>query len=78
MNEELATIKDVGIGMRDCNSPVLWFTVEMLHGAALQVFQWEQAAQVIEEFGVYDARNLEGRACVVTVDKGHVIYKGPK
>ena len=68
--EELAIVKGVGFGMRDCNSPVLWFGVETLHGGSLQVFNMKDAERVIQAAGCYDVKNLEGRACVVETKNG--------
>ena len=80
--KELAIIKGVGIGIRDCNAPVLWFSVEMLHGGALQIFPWNEARQVILDFSVRDVRDLEGRACIVDSGDGGpgstVEYVGPQ
>ena len=68
--EELATVKGVGFGMRDCNRPVLWFGVETLHGGSLQVFNMKDAERVIQDAGCYDVKNLEGRSCVVETKNG--------
>lgn len=63
---QLAIIKNVGIGMRDCSSPVLWFDVYAEeHCAALQVFDWDRARDIIQAAGVEDVSSLEGRPCWV-------------
>ncbi len=63
-------MKDVGIGMRDGCGPCLWFTSYISEGgAALQILSWEEANKVIKDTGVYDVKNLEGRACIVDVSK---------
>lgn len=64
-DRELAVIKDVGVGSRDVGKPVLWFTVEMLHGASLQVFDIESETAHKILGAVYDVSKLEGRPCEV-------------
>ena len=67
--EVLAIIKDVNIGMRDCNEPVLWFTTHTSEcSAALQVFNWVEAGKLIKDAKVYSVNNLEGKACFVEKD----------
>ena len=64
---ELAIIKNVGIGMRNCHYPVLWFDVHIAEGEpALQVLNWAQAEQLIKDYHLYDVKNLEGKACLVS------------
>lgn len=70
--EEIGIVKGVSFGMRDCNAPVLWFSVNTLHGGSLQVFNLEDAGRLVEEAGCYDIKQLEGSACVVENDR-HVI-----
>ena len=79
MNEDkyqLAIIREVGYGMRDCSRPVLHFTVYTDEcSAALQVFSQPRADEIITEAGASDVRNLEGRACWVdTSDRGLIKF----
>jgi len=76
MDEQLAIIRNVGIGMRDCSKPVLWFTAYTdEHSASLQVFDWDTAREIIEAAGVYDAHKLEGWPCWVEVKDAFVTFK---
>ncbi len=65
-DQELAVIQDVGIGMRDCRAPCLFFTVKMLHCVSLQILNWESAAELIKTSKVYDVKELNGKMCVVS------------
>lgn len=56
--EELAIVKGVGFGMRDCSNPVLWFGVETLHGGSLQVFSMKESEQVIKDAALRHPRRL--------------------
>lgn len=78
MSEELAIVKGVGFGMRDCNAPVLWFGVETLNGGSLQVFNLDEAGKLIEGAACYDIKSLEGRACIVAKVNGMMRFKGWK
>lgn len=67
--EKMAIIKDVGIGLRDAGVPILWFTVYVSEcGAALQIFNWNDAGKLIKEAGVYAVTQLEGKPCLVDED----------
>lgn len=69
MSEQMATINEVGVGMRDAGKPILWFTVSILDGgAALNVFDWQEAAEIIRDYGVYEVHSLNGRPCCVEVE----------
>lgn len=61
--QELAIIRDIHVGMRDCSKPVVYFTVDMLFGSSLQVI--EDIPAFIRETGCYKLEDLEGKACVV-------------
>lgn len=69
MNEvKLAVIKNVGIGIRDMDDPVLWFdtyTSECIN--ALQVLDWERAKEVMRHVN-RSHKELENRACWVETD----------
>jgi hypothetical protein len=68
-DEMVGIIRNVGIGMRDCHAPVLWFDVYISeHSAALQVFSWGEASRIITESQVYDVKTLEGKPCWVSVE----------
>ena len=72
--EVLAIMKNVGIGMRDTNNPCLWFDACIDEsGRALQVLSWGTALHVIKESGVYDVKNLEGKACIVDISTPNMI-----
>ena len=78
VNEQMAIINEVGIGIRDVGRPVLWFTINLMDGgAALQVFNWEQAAKIIGAYGVYEVHSLEGKPCRVEAGDGMIKYIGP-
>ena len=75
--EALAVIADPGFGMRDCNDPVLWFTAKTLDGDALIILDANRGCIAIKGFGVYDVKQLAGKACVVRVHEGSVSYLRP-
>lgn len=63
--EQLGVVTGVGFGMRNGNEPALWFSIEILEGHSLQIFNLESAGKLIKESKVYDIRNLEGKPCIV-------------
>jgi hypothetical protein len=65
-SEELAIIADPGYGLRDRNKPMLWFTVRMLCGEALQAFHQPRADEILTSGDVTDVKHLAGRPCVVS------------
>lgn len=65
MAEEMAIIDGIDIGMRDCGTPVMWFGLKMLHGAAFNVVSWKEAATIIKKSGYYSFKKLDGKPCVV-------------
>ena len=78
MSEQMAIIKGVGIGIRDVGRPVLWFEVNSMDGGgALQVFGWEEAAEIIKAYGIYEVHSLNGKPCRVEVGDGMMRYIGP-
>ena len=78
MSEQMAIINEVGVGIRDTGRPVLWFTVHLMDGgAALNVFGWEEAAGIIEAYGLYEVHDLNGKPCRVEAGDGMVKYSGP-
>lgn len=65
---QLAIIKSVGFGCRDVGRPVLHFSTYISEAmAALQVFELEGAGEIIEDSGVYDIKDLNGKPCWVEV-----------
>ncbi len=78
MDEQMAIINEVGIGIRDVGEPVLWFSVNLLGGrGALQVFDWRQAAEIIKAYSLYEVHSLSGKPCRVEVGDGMMKYIGP-
>lgn len=74
MKQELARIEEPGYGLRDNDQPCLWFKVNMITGCSLQVFFGDEADKVITTAGVYDVKDLAGKACVVRRDHGRVEF----
>jgi hypothetical protein len=73
--EQLAIIKNVGYGLRDIGHPCLWFdTMVEDSTGALQVFRGEEAGPIIEDAGVYDVHEMEGKACWVIKDEGMIKF----
>jgi hypothetical protein len=78
MSEQMAIISEVGIGLRDVGRPVLWFTTTIMGGgAALNVFSWEQAAEIIRAYDLEEVHSLKGKPCKVDVGDGMMRYSGP-
>ena len=72
--EKLAIIKDVHLGVGDYGVPALWFTTYVSScGAALQVFNWQQAYDIILSANVGDINRLNGKSCLV--DEGGGLIK---
>lgn len=71
--EELAIIKNPGYGLRDTNYPCLFFEVCGEGWGSLQTFRGERAQEIITEAGVYDVKNLEGKPCIITINKDRVV-----
>ena len=71
--EKLAIMKNVGIGLRDTNTPMLWFNTFVSEGStALQCLGWEDAFELIKAAGCTEVKHLEGKPCWV-IDEGHTI-----
>lgn len=69
--EELGVITSVDCGMRDCGSPVVWFSVDLLVGVVLIILPWEGSTDLIKKSNVYSLKNLVGKAVVLsTADNG--------
>ena len=74
-HEELAMIKDISFGCRDRDHCALWFTVELLHGAALQRLGFGDAITIIEKHNITDINHLNGKLCIVETDGTDVKFK---
>jgi hypothetical protein len=73
VNEQVAIIRNVGIGGRDVGRPVLWFDTYIRESsAALQIIGWEQAGELLA--GIREVRELEGRPCWVEADGGMIKF----
>jgi hypothetical protein len=69
VSKELAIVRDPGYGMRDAHRPVLWFDVRFGEASgALQIFSQPEADKIIEDFGVRDVADLDGRPCFIEFD----------
>ena len=76
MKEQLAIIQGVGVGLRDTNQPVLWWSAHTGDaGSALHVFGWDEAADIIRDYGVREVHELNGKPCWVEIDAGNMTYK---
>jgi len=73
-NEELAIIKDVGFGLRDGETPILWFEADMKGSGALLAFWDEDALKFVKDNNVIDIKHLNGKPCIVSVDRGLVKF----
>ena len=73
--KQLAIIKGVGVGMRDCHNPVLWFSVYIGEGVgALIVLDWQRAERLIKTHGIHEVRDLEGQPCWVNCDQNKISF----
>ena len=74
-SDRLAIISNVGIGLRDVGRPVLWFDVmDTETSAALQVLEWDDAAEIIKDYKLYEVHSLNGKPCWVAKRSGMMIY----
>ncbi len=78
MSEQMAIIQGVGVGLRDTNHSVLWWSAHTGNaGSALHVFDWATAADIIKDYGVREVHELNGKPCWVEVEGGTMVYKRP-
>ena len=71
----LAIIKDVGFVCRDTGHPCLFFTVYTSESSAsLQIIDHAKALSIIENSGVYDVKNLEGKPCWVDIEGNSISF----
>lgn len=76
--KQLAIIRQVECGVGDYGQAALWFSTFITEsGAALQVFDWDQAREVIEAYGVRDVHQLEGKPCWVNASGSLIRWVGP-
>ena len=67
---DMAIIKDIDFGMRDCGSPVIWFSTYTSEGSgALQIISGDGISSFVQEAGCRSIRDLEGKPCWVDVDQ---------
>ena len=67
MSEQMAIIRDVGIGAGDRGIPCLWFSTYVTESsAALQVIDWTDAFELLK--AVDRVEQLNGKPCWVEVD----------
>jgi hypothetical protein len=72
--KSLAIIKNVHCGVGDRGRAALWFSVHITESsAALQVFEWNQAKEIIEAYGVEDVARLDGKPCWVDLNEPGII-----
>jgi hypothetical protein len=70
-------MRNVGFGCRDIGKPCLFFeTYISENAAASQILRGEKADALIVESGVYDVRDLEGKACWVECDGMRIDFAG--
>lgn len=75
MEKQLAIMKNVGYGCRDTGRPCLFFSTYISEGsAALQVLFGKDADKAITDAGVYDIKDLEGRACWVKAGVHNITF----
>ena len=78
ITEELGIISNIHVGIRDTNSCVCWFTVELLNGCALQVISLEVLKEIINKHQIYKLEDLNNKHCIVEITNGLVKFKGLK
>ncbi len=75
--KQMAIIQGVGVGLRDTGRPVLWWTAKVSEGsAALHVFDWDTARDIIQSYGVREVHGLNGKPCWVEVDGNRMTFEG--
>ncbi len=75
-HDELAILGAVHVGMRDIDTPCLWFDATVLTGGTFFVFVGEEMLDFISNAGVYDLTTLVGKACVVRrTDAGYLFIR---
>jgi hypothetical protein len=71
----LAIMKGVGFGVRDTSRAMLWFTACTSEASAsLQCIPAEQAVKLLENHGIANVRDLEGKPCWIKYDNGLIKF----
>lgn len=64
--KQMAIMKNVGFGCRDCGYPVLWFTAYISESiASLQILGFDKALAILKKHNISDIKDLEGKPCWV-------------
>lgn len=69
MEKTLAIIEDIHVGMRDCYYPICWFTVKSLNGNSLQIIEFDELKELLQNHSVYKLEDLEGKPCIIESDR---------
>lgn len=77
-HEELGIIKDIHVGLRDCNAVVCFFMVECLTGLSLQIVTTDKMKEMITDASIYKLEDLNNHPCIVDVDDPIVKFKKVK
>lgn len=73
--EKVAIIKQIRIGVCDRGYASLSFhTFVSECEAAMQLLNWVEAKKVIEDAGVADVKDLEGKPCWVNEERGLIVF----
>lgn len=75
MNEELAIVEGIQIGIRDTNKCICWFTTKTIHGCALQVISLEELSKEIERLSIYKLEDLNNTACIIIREDNIIRFK---
>ena len=78
VTEELGIISDIHVGIRDTNSCICWFTIEILRGRTLELISLDTLKEVIEKHQIFKLEDLNNKPCIVTVNDGIVRFKSLK
>ena len=74
--EHMAIIQGVGVGLRDTNTPIMWWTIHTDSvGSALNIFDWLTAFDIIKAYGVREVHSLNGKPCWVEVEGNNMRFK---
>lgn len=77
MKEEMWIIQGGEYGLRDVDTPMLWFSVSCEGHGAMLSFHQPKADQVIRDFGVTSVKHLNGKPVIVSVDGNVIEYVRP-
>lgn len=79
-HDELAVIQDVGFGLRNSKygRPTLWFRTKIKDGSlATQKFTGTGIDDIVHAYNLQEIHDLEGEACIVTVNSSLIVFKEP-